>query len=142
VSIHNPTLRLLAKWLCMVVHPRSNLSFYSLPELRYLFAMAKKTKFSPIISMLAHWQKMITGRGPINITSLVTRIVTHVGALDNAQVTYLPLTEAFQCRVCLEHFVQGHMMCEGPGNSLFMCYHGYDREIELPCSKLSLYSVK
>jgi hypothetical protein len=33
-------------------------------------------------------------------------------------------------------------MREGPGNSLFMCYPGYDKEIELPCPKLSLYSVK
>jgi hypothetical protein len=46
------------------------------------------------MSMLAHWQKMITVRGPIDITSLVTCIATHVGALDNAQVTYLPLIEA------------------------------------------------
>jgi hypothetical protein len=104
--------------------------------------MAKKIKFSPVMSMLAHWQKMIAGRGPIDITSLVTHIVAHVGALDNAQVTYLPLTEPYQYRVGLEHFVQGHMICEAPGNSLFMCYPRYDREIKLPCLKLSLYLVK
>jgi hypothetical protein len=74
------------------------------------------------MSMLAHWQKMIAGRGTIDITSLVTRIAAHVGALDNAQATYLPLMEAYQYRVVLEHFVQGHMMCGGLGNSLFMCY--------------------
>ena len=34
------------------------------------------------------------------------------------------------------------MMREGPGNSIFMCYPGYEREFELPCPKLSLYSVK
>ncbi|RLM54906.1 hypothetical protein C2845_PM10G12290 [Panicum miliaceum] len=85
---------------------------------------------------------MIAGRGPIDITSLVTRIATHVGALENAQVTYLPLMEAYQLQVGLEHFMQGHLMCEGLGNSLFMCYPGYDREIELPWSRLSLYSVK
>jgi hypothetical protein len=34
------------------------------------------------------------------------------------------------------------MMREEPDNSLFMCYPGYDREIELSCLKLSLYSVK
>jgi hypothetical protein len=73
------------------------------------------------MSMLAHWQKMIAGKCPIDITSLVTCIATHVGALENTQVTYLPFTEAFQHRVGLEHFVQGHMMREGPGNSLFMC---------------------
>jgi hypothetical protein len=33
VSIHNPTLRLLTKWLCMVVHPHSNLCLCSSPEL-------------------------------------------------------------------------------------------------------------
>jgi hypothetical protein len=142
VSIHNPTLRLLAKWLYIVVHTHSDLCLSSLPEMQCLFAMAKKIKFSSIMSMLAHWQKMITGRGRIDITSLVTCITAHVGALDNAQVTYLPLMEAFQYRVGLEHFVQGHMMREGLDNSLFMCCPRYDRKIEIPCLKLSLYLVK
>jgi hypothetical protein len=52
--------------------------------------MAHKVRYSPVMSMLAHWQKMIAGRGPIDITSLVTLIAAHVGALENAQVTYLP----------------------------------------------------
>jgi len=34
------------------------------------------------------------------------------------------------------------MMREGHGNLVFMCYPGYEREIELPCPKLSLYSMK
>ena len=34
------------------------------------------------------------------------------------------------------------MMREGPGNLVFMCYLGYEREFELPCPKLSLYYVK
>ncbi|RLN35153.1 hypothetical protein C2845_PM03G21540 [Panicum miliaceum] len=119
----------------MVVHPRSDLRLCSLPELQCLFAKAKKIKFSPVIML-------ITGRGPIDITSLVTRIATHVEALDNAQVTYLPLEDEYQYQVGVEHFVQGHMMREGPGNSLFMTYPRYDSEIELPCPSLSLYSVK
>jgi hypothetical protein len=85
---------------------------------------------------------MIAGRGPSDITSLVTHIAAHVDALENAQVTYLPLTEAYQLQVGLEHFVQGHLMHEGLGNSLFMCYPRHDREIELSCLRLSLYSVK
>ena len=36
ISIHNPTLRFLAKWFAMVVHPRADLCFCSLPELQYL----------------------------------------------------------------------------------------------------------
>ena len=72
------------------------------------------------------------------MTSLVTRIARYIGVMDNAEVTFMPETEAFRYEVGLEHFVQGHMLREGPGNSIFMCYPGYDREIELPCPRLSL----
>lgn len=44
-SIHNPTLRFLAKWFAMVVHPRADLCLCSLPELQCLFAMANKNSF-------------------------------------------------------------------------------------------------
>ncbi|RLN41975.1 hypothetical protein C2845_PM01G45650 [Panicum miliaceum] len=114
VSIHHPALRMLAKWIGMVVHPHSDLRLCSLSEVQYLFAMAKKIKLFPIMSMLAHWQKMIVGRSHIDITTLVTCIATHVKALDNAQVTYLPWGDEYQLRVGVEHFVQGHMMREGP----------------------------
>ena len=92
--------------------------------------------------MLALWQKMISGKSPIDMTSLITRIVRYIGVMGNAEVTFLPETEAFGYEVGLEHFVQGHMIREGPENSIFMCYHGYDRDIELPCPRLSVYSVK
>jgi hypothetical protein len=142
VSIHNPTLRFLDKWLAMVVHSHTDLRLCSLPELQCLYAMANKIRFSPIRSMLAHWQKMISGRSPIDITPLVTRVARYVKAMDGAEVTFLPKMEAYRYEVGLEHFVQGHMMREEPGNSIYMCYPGYDREIELPCPRLSLYSVK
>jgi hypothetical protein len=85
---------------------------------------------------------MISGKSPIDMTSLVTRIVRYIGVLENAEVTFMLDTEAFRYEVSLEHFVQGHMMREGLGNSIFMCYPGYDRDIELSCPRLSLYSVK
>ena len=138
VSIHNPTLSFLAKWLAMVLHSRADLHLCSLPELQYLFAMAKQIRCSPVRTMLAHWQKMISGRGPIDMTSLVTRIARYIGVMNNSEVTFMPETEAFRYEVGLKHFVQGHMMREGPENSIFMCYPGYDREIELPCPRLSL----
>ena len=106
VSIHNPTLRFLAKWLAMVMHPRANLRLCSLPELQYLYAMAKQIHCSLVRTMLAHWQKMISGKSPIDMTSLVTRIARYVGVMDNAEVTFMPKTEAFRYEVGLEHFVQ------------------------------------
>ena len=83
--------------------------------------------------MLAHWQKMISGKSPIDMTSLGTRIARYIGVMENAKVTFLLETEAFRYEVGLEQFVQGHMMREGPRNSIFMCYPGCGREIELPC---------
>ena len=87
---------------------------------------------------------MVTSKSPVDITSLLTRIAQYVGVLENAQVTYLPSTEEYRTIVGLDYFVHAHMMREGPGNSVFMCYPRYDREFELPCPKLSLslYSVK
>ena len=111
-------------------------------ELMCLFAMAKKIRYSPIMGMIAHWQKMIMSKSPIDITSLVTCIALYVSVLENAQVTYLPVTDEYRTFIGLDNFVHAHMMREGPGNSVFMCYPGYEREFELPCPKLSLYSVK
>ena len=45
--------------------------------------------------------------------SLVTRIARYVGVMDNAEVIFLPETEAYRYEVGLEHFVQGHMIREG-----------------------------
>ena len=126
----------------MVVHSHIDLRLCSLPELQCLYTMANKIRFSPVRSMLAHWQKMIMAKGPIDITPLVTRVARYVKAMEGAKVTFLPETEAYRYKVGLEHFVQGHMMWERPGNSIFMCYPGYDSEIELPCPRLSLYAVK
>jgi hypothetical protein len=108
----------------MVVHPRADLRLCLNAELPCLYAMAKKIKFSPVLSMLSHWQRMVTTKCTIDITSLVTRIATYVGALANAEVTYLPLTQEYQTQIGLDHFVQGHLMQEGPNHTLFMCYPG------------------
>ena len=94
----------------MVVHSRIDLCLCSLPELQCLYAMANKIHFSPVRSMLAHWQKMITAKGPIDITPLVTRVARYVKAMEGAEVIFLPETEAYRYEVGLEHFVQGHMM--------------------------------
>ncbi|KAG2579232.1 hypothetical protein PVAP13_6NG245709, partial [Panicum virgatum] len=142
ISIHNPTLQFLAKWIAMVVHSRSDLRLCFSYELQCLYALAKKIKYSPVLSMLTHWQNMITAKTPIDITSLVTRVATYVGALNNAQLTYLPMTEEYQTVIGLEHFIQGHMLRKGLGGSLFMCYHGYEEEVELPCPTLALYSAR
>ena len=55
VSIYNPTLRVLAKYLTMVVFSRAELRLCSSSELMFLFAMSKKIRYSPIMGMVTHW---------------------------------------------------------------------------------------
>lgn len=55
VSIHNPTLRVLAKYLAMVVFSRVDRRLFSSSELMCIFAMAKKIHYSSVMGMIAHW---------------------------------------------------------------------------------------
>ena len=55
--------------------------------------------------MLVHWQKIIIGKSPIDITALVTRVARYVKAMDGTEVTFLPETKAYRYEVGLEHFV-------------------------------------
>ena len=87
------------------MHPHADLCHCNLPELQYLYAMANQIRCSPVRTMLGHWQKMISGKSPIDMTSLVTRIARYIGVMDNAEVTFMPEIEAFRYEVGLEHFV-------------------------------------
>ena len=54
VSIYNPTLRVLAKYLAMIVFSQADLRLCSSSEIMCMFAMAKKIRYSPVIGMVAH----------------------------------------------------------------------------------------
>ena len=55
VSIHNPTLRVLAKYLAMVVFfEQTSGCVASSSELMCLYVMAKKIRYSPVMGMVAH----------------------------------------------------------------------------------------
>ena len=43
--------------------------------------------------MLAHWQKMIVGKNPIDMTSPVTRVVAHVGLSVPWRIPSSPISE-------------------------------------------------
>lgn len=76
--------------------------------------MAKKVRFSPIIyEHIPSLEKDDLGKGPIEITSLVTHIAVHVGVLEGSHITYLPTMEEYQACFGLERFVQGHLMRKG-----------------------------
>jgi hypothetical protein len=88
--------------------------------------------------MVEHWCTMATRTGKIEITSLVTRIATYIGALVGAQVAYL---ETPRDTFDEEHFVQAHLLKRVEGE-MVMLYPHSSTTIVLPCLELGLYQVK
>ena len=78
----------------MVVFSQASLRLCNL-EAHVSVCYDKEDSLLTCMGMVEHWQKMITCKSPIDITSLVTHIAQYVGVLENAQVTYLPMTDEY-----------------------------------------------
>lgn len=52
-DIHNPTLRLMHKWLALSIFPREDVRLVHNDELKILYAMVKKIRVSPVKPMIA-----------------------------------------------------------------------------------------
>ena len=68
--------------------------------------MIKKIKIAPVKEIFQHWLELLkTFSTSISCTSLVIRIVTGVGAMENHEVEYIPTP----CLIIDEHYLlQGH----------------------------------
>ncbi|WVZ81164.1 hypothetical protein U9M48_028576 [Paspalum notatum var. saurae] len=66
--IRHPTLRLLGPWLTMVVFAWDDTHCVTIEDVRCLYAMWKKIKFAPILSMVRHWQGLAQSGHIISIT--------------------------------------------------------------------------
>jgi hypothetical protein len=51
-DIHNPSLRFLYRWMSFTLIPMVELHFVATPELKSLFAMVNRTKYSPIAGIV------------------------------------------------------------------------------------------
>ena len=79
-DIHNPTLQLMHKWLAITFFPRDDVRPVRNDELLILYAMVNKIKISPAQALVKQWLSNFKMTGPIECTSLITRITTRVGA--------------------------------------------------------------
>ena len=106
-DIHNPTLRLMHKWLALSLFPREDVRLVRNDELKILYAMVKKIRVSPIKPMIAQWLEHFKMTGPIKCTSLITRIASKVRALDGAPVPFIQTPHTI---IDEAHLVQGHTL--------------------------------
>ncbi|WVZ97251.1 hypothetical protein U9M48_042801, partial [Paspalum notatum var. saurae] len=109
-------------------------------DVRCLYAMWKKIKFAPTLSMVRHWQGLAQSGHIISIMSFVTRIANGLGMLANATVSFIPNDPT---RVVKEsHFIHAHFLRKDTNGKYIMIFRGSDFELPLPAPQYKLYSVR
>jgi hypothetical protein len=85
-DIHNYSLRFLHRCMTFTLFPMVELRFIATPELKCLFAMVNRIKYTPVADIVDYFTNVSKMSGPIECTSLVTRIATNLGYSDLAYI--------------------------------------------------------
>ena len=106
-------------------------------ELLILYAMVNKIKISPVQTLVKQWLLNFKMMGHIECTSLITRIATHIGALEGNSI---PFIEGDRAYIDKSYLIQGRTLKKGPDDSLIFFFMGYTNEIPLPNADFHLYN--
>jgi hypothetical protein len=136
-DIHNPSPRFLHRWMSFTLFPMVELRSITISELKCLFAMVNRINYTPVVDIVDHFKNMHKMSGPIKCTSMVTQIAMNLGCPEMVNLAYI---EGDVPIICLDHFVQTHILCEEPDHSLSMLYGR--KAIQLPNLGLRLYSCE
>jgi hypothetical protein len=136
-DIHNPSLRFLHRWMSFTLFPMLELRSIATPQLKCLFAMVNRIKYTPVANIVNYFKNVPKMSGPIECTSMVTRIAMNLGCPKIANLAYI---EADVSILGLDHFVHAHILCEKPDYSVSMMYGR--KAIRLPNPALRLYSCE
>jgi hypothetical protein len=136
-DIHNPNLRFLHRWMSFTLFPMVELCSVATPKIKYLFAMVNRIKYTPVANIIYYFKNVHKMSGPIECTSMVTRIAMNLGCLEMANLAYV---EGDVPILGLDHFVHVHILREEPDHSLSMLY-GH-KAIWLPNPGLQMYSCE
>jgi hypothetical protein len=136
-DIHNPSLRFLYRWMSFTLFPMVELCSVTTPKVKCLFAMVKRIKYTPIADIVDYFKNVHKMSGPIECTSMVTRIAMSLGCLKMASLAYIVGDVPV---LGLDHFIHAHILCEELDHSLSMLY-GH-KAIRLSNLGLRLYSCE
>jgi hypothetical protein len=136
-DIHNSSLRFLHRWMSFTIFPMAELHSVTTPELKCLFAMVNRIKYTPVANIVNYFKNVYKMSGPIKCTSMVTQIAINLGCLKMANLAYI---EGDVSDLGLDHFVHVHILREEPDHSLSVLYGC--KVIWLPNPGLRLYSCE
>jgi hypothetical protein len=136
-DIHNSSLRFLHRWMSFTIFPMAELHSVTTPELKCLFAMVNRIKYTTVANIVNYFKNVYKMSGPIKCTSMVTQIAINLGCLKMANLAYI---EGDVSDLGLDHFVHVHILREEPDHSLSVLYGC--KVIWLPNPGLRLYSCE
>jgi hypothetical protein len=115
-DIHNPSLRFLQRWMSFTHFPMAELRSVTTAELKCLFAMVNRIKYTPVADIFDYITNVSKISGPIECTSLVNRIAMNLGYSDLAYI------EGDVPVLGLDHFVHAHILREESNYSVSVLY--------------------
>ena len=104
-------------------------------ELKCLYDMASKVRYTLVYDLVAHLSEVHTMVG----SAECTRIAENLGCLEGAPLSYI---EGEIPTLGIGHFHQAQILQEGSDGTISMLYAGYTNEVELLATHLALYVVR
>jgi hypothetical protein len=89
IDIQNPSVMFLQRWLPFTLFPTWELCSIIVAELKCLFAIVHRIKYTPIANIVDYSKAIHTLPGSIECTSLVTRIALNIGCPEMHKVAYI-----------------------------------------------------
>ena len=138
MDIQHPTLRLMHWCIAMTLFSRQDIRVVHNTKMQILYAMVKKIKIAPVKEIFKHWLDTLKlFSTSISCTSLVTRIASGVGALEDRDVDYNSTPRI----IIDEHYLlQGHHLKHNAARQLVFFFQGCTNKISLPNPNLLLYN--
>jgi hypothetical protein len=137
VDIQNPSLRFLHRWLSFTLFLMWELHSIIVTKLKCLFAMVHRIKYTPVADIVDCFNEICTLYGPIECTSLVTRIALNIGCPEMHKVDNI---EGDLPIISISHFVHAHILREELDHSISMLYEGGNKVLLLPNQAYLLHS--
>jgi hypothetical protein len=64
-DIHNPSLRFLHRWISFTLFPMVELCSVATPELKCLFGMINRIKYTPVVDIVGYFKKCTKCQDPL-----------------------------------------------------------------------------
>jgi hypothetical protein len=120
-----------------MLFPMVELHSVATTEVKCLFAMVNRIKYTPVPDIVNYFKNVHKMLGPIECTSMVTRIAMNLGCPEMANLAYI---EGDVPILGLDHFVHAHIMCKEPDDFVSVLYGR--KAIWLHNPALRLYSCE